>query len=109
LSCGPLTAIASGRARSMNIKSLLLFLHAVSTLLAFSILGLAHLLLGQSTYSTLGKAVGASSVTMFAGVAFLAGLGAMAGRQAKSESTLLGVSTVAAFLLLIASAYRLRS
>ena len=93
----------------MNIKSVLLCLHAASTVLAFSIFGLAHLMLGQSTYPTLGTAVVASSVTTFAGVGFLAGLAAMAGRQAKSESALLAVSTVAAFLLLIASAYRLSS
>ena len=88
----------------MNIKSLLLSLHAVATLLAFSIFGLAHLLLGQSTYPTLGKAVVASSLPTFAGVAFLAGLGAMAGRRGKSESMSLTASTLVAFLLLVLSA-----
>ncbi len=42
---------------------------------------------------------------VFAGAAFIAGLVSMAARSGKSESLLLGLSTIAAFFLMLATGY----
>ena len=77
-----------------------LCLHAASVLAAYSLFGLSYLVFARTGQMGTEKIVVAATVVILAAVGSLTGLGLMLSRSGKSESVALGVSTVAALLLL---------
>ncbi len=75
-------------------------LHTVSVLIAYGVLGLLWLFPQRTSHTGTLSVVARWIVVTFAASGFITGLALMAKRSGRSESIILAISTVAAFLLL---------
>lgn len=83
------------------MNRILFYVHAVSLILAYSLFGASYLILNRVTHVETKEIAIAWTVIALAATSTFTGFGLMARRSGPSESVGIGVSTVAAFLLLL--------
>jgi hypothetical protein len=82
------------------MKSILLCCHVGFVLCAYLVLGVSYVVLPKTFQISAQHVVAAYTVTILAALASLIGVASISMRRGHSESIALGVSTIAAFLLL---------